>query len=85
MEQRDQSEFPRTATVLRWVGRLLCAADGHDLLMGFEPDRICLVCASCGYRSRGWEVGPRGRSTRPFASESRTIERGQLTAHRQVA
>ena len=85
MEPRDQTEFPRTTTMLRWVGQLLCAADGHNLLMCFEPDRICLVCASCGYRSRGWEVGPRGRSPHPFARESRTIDHGQLTASRQVA
>jgi hypothetical protein len=85
MEQGNQGEFPRTTTVLRWVGRLLCAADGHNLLTCFEPDRICLVCASCGYRSRGWEVGPRWRTAHPFTGESRTIERGQLTAHRQVA
>ena len=32
----------------------LCGLRGHDNLLQFEPDRIFLMCVSCGHESHGW-------------------------------
>jgi len=44
---------------LTHVGQFLCAIRGHELFMYFEPRRLSLRCASCGYDSPGWEIGPK--------------------------
>jgi hypothetical protein len=37
--------------------RALCGLRGHDLWLLFEPDRLSLRCASCGWNSPGWTIG----------------------------
>jgi hypothetical protein len=34
-----------------------CGLHGHLILLHFEPHRLSLECALCGYASEGWEVG----------------------------
>lgn len=29
---------------------------GHDLLIHFENDRLCLKCATCGFETTGWRI-----------------------------
>jgi hypothetical protein len=43
---------------LRYARQAFCGARGHELRPGFEPHRLFLRCARCGYASPGWEVGP---------------------------
>ena len=43
--------------VLRHVGRIICAVDGHSMMVRNEPKRVCLECTTCGYQTPGWEVG----------------------------
>jgi hypothetical protein len=43
--------------VSRQLGRLRCGMHGHLILLRFEPTRLSLECALCGYASEGWEVG----------------------------
>ncbi len=43
--------------VLRRASRFWCGLHGHLILMHFEPNRLSLECALCGYKSEGWEVG----------------------------
>jgi hypothetical protein len=38
--------------------RLPCVFRGHDSVLHFESDRLSLRCLSCGYRTRGWRLGP---------------------------
>lgn len=45
------------APALRFVARLICGLQGHLILLHFEPHRLSLQCALCGYQSEGWEVG----------------------------
>ena len=35
----------------------LCGMHGHLILLHFEPNKLSLQCALCGYASEGWEVG----------------------------
>lgn len=42
---------------LRFVVRLICGLQGHLILLHFEPHKLSLQCALCGYQSEGWEVG----------------------------
>jgi len=58
--------------VLTRLQRLLCSLHGHTSLLQFEPGRMYLVCASCGYETPGWEIG-RGRRTLRLASERGTM------------
>ena len=45
-----------TYAVLTQVHRGWCAIRGHELLLRFEPRRISLSCAECGWESPGWSL-----------------------------
>ena len=43
--------------VLRIINELLCGwLHGHDFVLHFEHNRMCLRCTSCSYHSPGWEM-----------------------------
>ena len=50
-----------------WLRSVVCGlVNGHDLLVRFEPGRICLRCVSCTYETQGWQLKgdrPRPRET----------------------
>jgi hypothetical protein len=52
------------------VHRGWCAIRGHDLLLHFEPRRLSLTCADCGWESSGWILDP------PKLIPARLRERG---------
>ena len=55
----QQGAFTRMFdTALRHLSRFWCGLHGHLIMMHYEPNRLSLECALCGYRSEGWEVGP---------------------------
>jgi hypothetical protein len=39
-----------------WLGEIGCGFRGHDLLLHFEKNRICLRCPFCGYETAGWTI-----------------------------
>ena len=43
--------------LLRSLNRFWCGLHGHAILMHFEPNRLSLECALCGFKSEGWDVG----------------------------
>lgn len=43
--------------ILRQFARIRCGMQGHLNLLHFEPNKLSLQCAWCGYESEGWEVG----------------------------
>ena len=42
--------------VLDGLREAYCGMHGHDSLLQFELDRMCLKCVSCGHESPGWEL-----------------------------
>src|SRR5215475_11491668 len=44
-------------SISRSVARMVCGMHGHLILLHFEPDRLSLECALCGYQSEGWDIG----------------------------
>jgi hypothetical protein len=42
--------------VLDRIREAFCGLHGHDNLLQFEQDRLCLKCVSCGHESPGWEL-----------------------------
>lgn len=42
---------------LRQCARVWCGMHGHLILLHFEPNKLSLQCALCGYESEGWDVG----------------------------
>jgi hypothetical protein len=53
------------AIALAWLGagrlrEAICGLRGHDMVLHFEPERLCLECLACGARTQGWaiEVNP---------------------------
>ena len=44
-------------TASRHLARLWCGVHGHQILLHFEPHKLSLECALCGYETEGWEVG----------------------------
>ena len=45
------------SAITRQFMRLWCGLHGHLILLHFEPNKLSLQCALCGYESEGWEVG----------------------------
>jgi len=41
---------------IAWLQARCCAVHGHDLLLHFDRNRICLRCAGCGFETRGWSI-----------------------------
>lgn len=60
--------------VSRRIARLICGVHGHVILLHFEPTRLSLHCALCGYESEGWEVG-RSKALRVCESPRRRLEK----------
>ena len=46
------------ASIFRKVRQALCGVAGHENLMHFTADRVCLQCMSCGYETPGWSMRP---------------------------
>ena len=46
--------------------RALCALDGHDMIVQFEPTRLSMRCSVCGAETPGWrlDVSPKFRPHR---------------------
>jgi len=42
--------------VLDLIREAFCGLHGHDNMLRFEHDRLCLKCVSCGHESPGWEL-----------------------------
>ena len=49
----DAGVFTRLTERLRQV---MCGLRGHDALLQFEQERMCLRCVSCGHETTGWEL-----------------------------
>jgi hypothetical protein len=49
------------------MNQQLCRLRGHAIFMHFEPHRLSLCCAWCGYQTPGWEINGalRAASHRP--------------------
>lgn len=64
--------------VLRKIARLMCGLHGHVILLHFEPTKLSLQCALCGYESEGWAVGrsPALRVCESHAPRLRLEQRG---------
>ncbi len=75
------------SAVGRQLARIWCAFTGHYVMLHFEPNKLSLQCAHCGYETQGWEVGrpmtarrqtnnpqarpERRRSLRPLSTNAR--------------
>jgi hypothetical protein len=42
--------------VSRRAGQISCGITGHNVLLHYQPTRLSLQCATCGYESPGWEL-----------------------------
>lgn len=47
-----------------WLRETVCGIRGHDLLLHFESERICLECSTCGHQTPGWRVAAPRRPAR---------------------
>jgi hypothetical protein len=48
------SQFIQRAS--KRAGQLRCGLTGHNVLMRYQPTKLSLQCATCGYESPGWEI-----------------------------
>jgi hypothetical protein len=48
------SQFVQRAS--RRAGQLRCSLTGHNVLLRYQPTKLSLQCATCGYESPGWEI-----------------------------
>jgi hypothetical protein len=57
------------SAVSKQCARAWCGMHGHLILLHFEPNKLSLQCALCGYESEGWDVG------RPLAARRKVENR----------
>jgi len=61
---------------MRLIARFMCGLHGHVILLHFEPTKLSLQCALCGYESEGWEVGrPQALRVRDTHSPMRRLDK----------
>jgi hypothetical protein len=44
------------ARVIDRLHQMVCGFHGHDTMLQFEQDRLCLRCQSCGHETPGWDL-----------------------------
>jgi hypothetical protein len=45
------------SAAMSWIRRLRCGLGGHDMMLRFEPERLSLLCQTCGEHTPGWTIG----------------------------
>jgi hypothetical protein len=82
----DRADDGFVTVVAGRIRQVFCGIHGHDNLLRFERDRICLKCVSCGHETPGWELTetPPTVSARP-EPRRQTIVRPQLVGARRIA
>ena len=75
------------ARVRVWLRQSYCGLHGHDNLLQFEKDRMCLRCVSCGHQTPGWELSDIPRPTIVMRGDARryAIARPHLVRGRRIA
>ena len=73
----------------RQLARIWCATTGHYVMLHFEPNKLSLQCAFCGYETRGWEVGrpmtARRQTNNPHARTDRRSSSRPLSTNARLA
>ena len=73
----------------RQLARIWCATSGHYVMLHFEPNKLSLQCAFCGYETRGWEVGrpmtARRQTNNPQARPDRRSSSRPLSTNARLA
>lgn len=68
------------------VSQAICGLHGHDSLLHFEENRVCLRCSSCGYETPGWSVDAKRPRLRYSGDEQRyRVADRSITRPRRVA
>jgi hypothetical protein len=73
--------------VVRVIQQFVCGLQGHDGLLHYAPDRVFLVCSSCGHRSQGWTLDHRRPRLRfeGDAARHRHVLRPRIVSSRRIA
>ena len=61
-----------------YLSRLWCGLLGHSTMLHFEPNKLSLHCALCGYESEGWQVGHPMTARRPVNNPTGTARTAKL-------
>ena len=67
------------------VQRAFCALRGHDSLLHFDHNRVCLLCPSCGYETPGWQIDGTPPQIRFHGDPGRRLVAVRLMETRKVA
>ena len=72
--------------VLAGIREAFCGLHGHDSMLRFEQERLCLKCVSCGHESPGWELNETPPTLVAAAdNQQRALVRSQLIGERRIA
>src|SRR5687767_15148955 len=72
-------------SVITRVRQVICGIHGHDTLLQFERDRICLKCVSCGHETPGWALTETPPPATVRDDNRRRALRPQLVGARRIA
>jgi len=69
------------------IRQMYCGLHGHDTMLQFAQDRMCLRCVSCGHESSGWELNeaPPTVTVRGDARRHAMVRRPKLVSARRIA
>jgi hypothetical protein len=81
----DRADDGLGTRIANRVRQFFCGMHGHDSLLQFEPDRMSLRCASCGYESPGWALREVHADVQPAVPSQRLRVRPELAGIRRVA
>jgi hypothetical protein len=91
---RNVSENPVTDSsdgwlrkALRAIYQFICGLQGHDTLLHYGPDRVFLVCSSCGHQSEGLTLDHQRPKLRfeGDAARHRHVLRPRIVSNRKIA
>jgi NADH:ubiquinone oxidoreductase subunit F (NADH-binding) len=67
------------------VQHAFCSLRGHDNLLHFDHNRMCLRCTSCGHETPGWEIDGIRPRLRFHGDPERQLARTRFAAARRIA
>ena len=81
----DRADDGLPTRVLNLVRQAFCGMHGHDSLVQFERNRMCLRCVSCGHESPGWALDKTPPTVKIREDARRPALSPQLVGARHIA
>ncbi|HXG87994.1 MAG TPA: hypothetical protein VNJ02_06625 [Vicinamibacterales bacterium] len=77
--------MPAWTRLTSWFQQTWCfISGGHHKVLHTAPDKMALLCVSCGHQSSGWDVGT-PRLARTTVNAKKPVQRPTVQTRRPIA